>query len=323
MNKKWKVLNAYNEAHLLAPVSCLDDVAQVDSISLDAKKLSQILPFYDAYISTLKVKLSKKLLDNCPNLKVIATPSTGTDHLPMSYLKQKGIKVITLRQHPEVIKKITSTAELTWALLLSFIRRIPNSSESVKAGEWRRDYFIGHQLSGKTLGILGYGRLGRIVANYGLAFGMKVIVCDLKKPVKLKAGIISVDLDKLLKKSDVISLHIHLDEHNIGFIGAEEIDKMKKDAVIINTSRGAIIDEATLLERLKSRRLGGAAVDVIDGEWGDINKHPMVEYARRHDNLLITPHIGGVSYEAQQLAIKHTALQLRKTIMEASLEYAF
>lgn len=323
MNKKWKILNTYSEAHLSESMSCLREVAQLDTIALDAKKLSQILPLYDAYFSTLKIKLSKKLVENCPNLKVIATPSTGTDHLPMAYIKQRGIKVISLRQSPELLKKITSTAELTWALLLSLVRRIPASSASVKAGEWRRGDFIGHQFSGKTLGIIGYGRLGQIVANYGLAFGMRVIAYDSDPSIKFERRVIKTGLDELLEQSDVISLHIHLDKHNIGFLNADKMDTMKSDAIIINSSRGAIIDESALLERLAAGRLGGAAVDVIDGEWGNINNHPMVEYARKHDNLLITPHIGGVSYEAQQLAVKYTAMQLNKFIKESVFEYAY
>ena len=323
MDKKWKILNTYSEAHLSESMSCLKEIAQLDTIALDAKKLAQVLPFYDAYFSTLKIKLSKKLLENCPDLKVIATPSTGTDHLPMSYIRKRGIKVISLRQHPEVIKKITSTAELTWALLLTLVRRIPASFVSVKAGEWRRGDFTGHQISGKTLGIIGYGRLGQIVANYGLAFGMRVLAYDSDPSVKFERRVIKSALGELLEQSDVVSLHIHLDKHNIGFLNVDKMDRMKHDAIIVNSSRGAIIDEAALLERLATGRLGGAAVDVIDGEWGNINNHPMVEYARKHDNLLITPHIGGVSYEAQQLAVKYTAMQLKKFIKESVLEYAY
>jgi D-3-phosphoglycerate dehydrogenase / 2-oxoglutarate reductase len=323
MNIKWKILNALNEAHLYKAISCLREVSQLDTIIPDAQMISQMLPLYDVYFATLKIKLSKRLLENCPDLKVIATPSTGTDHLPMSYLKSRGIKVISLRQHPELIKKITSTAELTWGLLLSLIRHIPASFASVQAGGWRRDDFIGHQLSGKTLGIIGYGRLGEIVANYGLAFGMRVIAYEVNSSIMVSRGIIRTGLNELLEQSDIISLHIHLDQQNIGFLGADKMDKMKKDAIVINTSRGAIIDESALLERLATGRLGGAGVDVIDGEWGNIDIHPMVEYARKHDNLLITPHIGGVSYEAQQLAVEYTALQLREFIKEATFEYAY
>jgi D-3-phosphoglycerate dehydrogenase len=304
-------------------MSCLLDLAQVDTVVPDGRVISRILPQHEAYFATLKVKLSKKLLERCPDLKVIATPSTGTDHLPMAYLNKRGVKVISLRQHPELIKKISSTAELTWGLLLSLIRRIPAGFASVRAGEWRRDDFIGHQLSGKTLGIIGYGRLGKIVTKYGLAFGMRVMVYDSIPPVRVPRGISAVSLDELLKKSDVISLHIHLDRQNIGFLDAAKMDKMKNDAIIINTSRGAIIDEAALLERLAAGRLGGAGVDVIDGEWEVSDTNPMVEYAREHDNLLITPHIGGVSYEAQQLAVGYTAMQLKKFIKESALEYAY
>ncbi|MCF6175746.1 MAG: D-isomer specific 2-hydroxyacid dehydrogenase family protein [Victivallaceae bacterium] len=318
MHEKWKILNTLNEAHLCESMNCLQDVARLDTITPEPEKLYQMLPAYDAYFSTLKIKLNEKLLARCNSLKVIATPSTGTDHLPMNYLNSRRVKVISLRQYPDLLKQITSTAELTWGLLLALIRHIPWGFRSVKAGQWQRNKFTGHQLSGKTCGIIGYGRLGKIVANYALAFGMRVIVYDLEQATTLPHGIIQVGLNELLSQADVITLHIHLNEQNRGFIGAAEMDKMHKHTVIINSSRGAIIDESALLQRLASGRLAGAAVDVIDGEWGDINIHPMVEYARKHKNLLITPHIGGVSYEAQQLAVKHTALQLRKFVKRTS-----
>ena len=323
MDKNWKILNAMNEAHLQKALSGLQAVGELKTVIPDEKILKQELPFCDAYFASLKVKISAEFIEKCPDLKVIATPSTGTDHLPVSYLLQKGIKLITLRQHPEVLKKITSTAELTWALLLALVRRIPWAFDSIKEGNWLRDEFIGHQLYGKTIGIIGYGRLGKIVADYALAFGLKVIVCEQEASINLKPGIERVSLNELLKSADIISLHIHLDRQNIGFIGSAEMDKMKKSAVIVNTSRGAVIDEQELLKRLRTGRIAGAAVDVIDGEWGNVDKHPLVEFARKHDNLLISPHIGGVSYEAQQMAVEHTVLELKKFIEEANLQYAY
>jgi D-3-phosphoglycerate dehydrogenase len=323
MKKEWKILNAVNEEHLQNAVECLQACGQVKTIALDRRALEHNLPRCNAYLASLKLKVPAELIAKCPDLRVIATPSTGTDHLPVSYLLQKGIKLITLRQHPEFLKKITSTAELTWALLLALVRRLPWAFDSVKAGKWGRDEFVGHQLYGKTIGIIGYGRLGRIVADYALAFGLKVIVFDREPRLELKPGIGRVGLNELLESSDIISLHIHLDKQNIGFIGAAEMDRMKQSAVIVNTSRGAVIDERELLKRLDAGRIAGAAVDVIDGEWGCVNTHPMVEFARCHDNLLISPHIGGVSYEAQQMAVEYTALQLKKFIEESSLEYAY
>ncbi|MDD5598292.1 MAG: NAD(P)-dependent oxidoreductase [Victivallaceae bacterium] len=323
MKKNWKILNAMNEAHLQKALSCLCPCGQIKTIVPEQKVLERNLPRCNAYFASLKVKVSAALIEKCPELKVIATPSTGTDHLPVSQLLQKGIKLINLRQHPEFLKKIPSTAELTWGLLLALLRRIPWAFDSVRKGKWDRDRFIGQQLCGKTIGIIGYGRLGRIVADYALAFNLKVIVFDREPIFDIKPGIKKVSLNQLLESSDIISLHIHLDEPNIGFLGAAEMDKMKESAVILNTSRGAVIDEKELLERLEKGRIAGAAVDVIDGEWGCTGRHPMVEFARRHDNLLITPHIGGASYEAQQTAVELTAQQLKKFIEEASLEHVY
>ncbi len=322
MTSKWQILSSFTQPHLCKAMSCLQEVAKLDISAPNEKKIAHLLPRYDGYVANLKLKLSPELLVHCPKLKVVVTPTTGTDHLPLPYLEERGIKLISLRQSPELLKSITATAELTWGLLLSLIRHIPQSFAAVRQGEWQRDNFIGHQLSGKTIGIIGYGRLGKIVANYARAFGMSVLVYDIATTATLPAGIISVSLDELLRKSDIISLHIHLDKQNIGFIGAVEMDKMKKTAIILNSSRGAIIDETALLERLASGRLAGAAVDVIDGEWGDVSHHPMVEYAKTHNNLLLTPHIGGAVYEAQQLAVSHTSEQLKRFIKTTNKEVA-
>jgi D-3-phosphoglycerate dehydrogenase len=152
-------------------------------------------------------------------------------------------------------------------------------------------------LYGKTLGIIGLGRLGTIVARYGNAFGMNVIGCDHEE--KIISDVTQVDIAELLDQSDVITIHIHLTEENRGFISAELFDKMKSDVVIINTSRGAIIDEEALLKNLKSGRVGAAGLDVIHGEWDkNIYDHPLIKYARTHENLVITPHIAGSTNES-------------------------
>jgi len=215
-----------------------------------------------------------------------------------------------LRHDTEFLDSITATAELAWGLLLATVRRLPWAFDAAKAGHWARDGYRGHQLSGKTLGILGYGRLGRIVAEYGKAFRMRVIACDVRE-VKAADGVQMVDFDTLLRESDVLSLHIHLTEENRGIINAETFAKMKLGAVLVNTSRGAIIDEKAFLDALLSGRLGGAGVDVIEGEWDeDLSRHPLIRYANEHENLVISPHIGGVTHESQRMVYEHTVSKL-------------
>jgi D-3-phosphoglycerate dehydrogenase len=139
---------------------------------------------------------------------------------------------------------------------------------------------------------------------------MKVLACDLRD-VKPEAGVAMVDFDTLLAQADVLSIHIHLTEENRGLINATAFAKMKPGAVLINTSRGAILDETALLEALTSGRLAGAALDVICGEWdANLAEHPLIRHAREHENLVISPHIGGVTVESQQLAMERTAGKL-------------
>ena len=163
-----------------------------------------------------------------------------------------------------------------------------------------------------TLGILGYGRLGCMVADYGKAFRMRVLACDIR-PVDMAPAVERVGFDQLLAESDVLSIHIHLTEENRRLINAAALAKMKRGAVLINTSRGAIVDEAALLQSLTSGHLAGAGLDVIEGEWrNDLANHTLIQYAAANQNLIIVPHIGGITLEAQRMVYAHTAEKLAR-----------
>jgi D-3-phosphoglycerate dehydrogenase len=167
----------------------------------------------------------------------------------------------------------------------------------VKEGVWAREVFTGRQLAGKTLGIVGVGRLGRMVAEYGKAFRMQVLGCD-PRGFQI-AGVERVDFDTLIRNSDVVSVHVHLTDATRHMFSRAVFAAMKDGAILINTSRGAVIDEAAFLDALQSGKLGAAGIDVIDGEWlDDVRRHPLVQYAQSHDNLVITPHIGGATAES-------------------------
>jgi len=245
--------------------------------------LHRHLPGADAYFAALAVRLDAAALAHADRLRVVAT----------------------------------STAEMAWGLLLAAVGRIPFSHAAAMQGQWARDRFRGHQLSGKTLGILGYGRLGRIVAQYGQAFRMRVIACDVRD---FEApGVTRVNLGELLEQADVLSIHIHLTEENRGLLSRGALARMKRGAVIVNTSRGAILDEAALLEALASGQIGAAGLDVIDGEWRtDLHRHPLIAYAREHENLVISPHTGGVTFEAQDLTLQFTARRLIEWFVRTS-----
>jgi D-3-phosphoglycerate dehydrogenase len=232
------------------------------------------------------------------------------DHLDLEAMCRRQIALISLKGDTEFLDQVTATAEMAWCLLLAVVRRLPWACEAARRGSWARDQFRGHQLSGKTLGILGYGRLGRMVAEYGKAFRMQVLACDVR-PVDLAPDVQQVDFDRLLAESNVLSIHIHLTPENRGLLNAAAFARMKPGAVLINTSRGAIVDESALLTALQCGHLLGAGLDVIDGEWReDLNSHALVQHANTHDNLVLAPHIGGITYESQRLAYTHTAEKL-------------
>lgn len=259
---------------------------------------------YDAYISSLKIRVDGEVLDRAKKLKAIFTPSTGLDHIDLDAARARGIPVFATKNDLDVLERITSTAEMALALLLGVVRRVPWAHEAAMNGIWAREMFRGHQLSGKTIGILGYGRLGKMMADYAKALRMEVIACDLKK---IEAeGVRQVSFDELLRESDVISVHVHLNSTTEKMISTAEFEKMKDGVVIINTARGGIIDEEAFLKALECGKVGAAGLDVIDGEWMEnIGEHPLIKYAREHDNLLISPHTGGTCFEAQEITAEN------------------
>ena len=296
--------------HCPSALKPLQAVADVVTVPPSRRELAKLIPDFDAYLASLHIRIDWEIIDLAGRLKIIATASTGTDHIDMDSVVRRDIAVLSLRNETSFLSGITSTAEMAWALLLAVVRKLPWSFEAANHGEWARDRFRGRQLSGKTLGILGYGRLGRIIAEYGRAFRMRVLAHDILDVLPAE-GIELVDFETLLSESDALSIHIHLTEENRGLFTDDVFNRMKPGVVLINTSRGAIIDEAALIRALESGRLLGAGVDVIHGEWNEnLAAHPLIRYAATHDNLVISPHTGGVTVEAQSMAIEFIARKL-------------
>ena len=302
--QRWRILNGNSQQHCLELLEKWQSFA--DIVTVNPEQLGSIpalLPDFDVYLATFGVKISADdIAKAASRLKMVATPTTGSDHLPVDEIRKRGIRFYTLRESPALLDKVSSTAELCWGLLLALVRHIVPASQDVLAGNWRRELFRGTQLSGKTLGIIGYGRLGRIVARYGRAFGMRVLANDIRDGIVPEEGVELCPLEELLKQSDVVSIHIHLDESTRGFFSEKLFAQMKKGAVLLNTSRGGILDETALLKALDCGRLAAAGLDVLENEWaGGLASSPLVNYAAAHDNLLITPHCGGASLDAQKM----------------------
>ncbi len=269
----------------------------------EAAKKPAVLKTADILVVKLGMRISKKLIDRLPNLKIIATSTTGLNHIDIKEAEKRKIKIVSLRGEASFLKTITPTAEETIGLMIALMRHLPWAFESVKRGEWRREVFYGNELAGKTLGIVGFGRLGSIVARYARCFGMKVIAYDpyvLEKKM-IRAGVRRVSINNIFSESDVVSIHVLLTDKTQGLIKRNHFKLMKPTAYFINTARGEIIDEKALWEALKRKKIAGAALDVLSGEdpkGSHIKKNPLVEYAKDHDNLFIVPHLGGASFDA-------------------------
>jgi len=308
---KYKVLNMADVQVAEDLFDPLRDIAEVVSLPAGEAALRDHLPDSDVYIASLKIPVTRELLSPACGLRVIASPSTGSDHLDLVAMKEMGIGYISLKGDEEFLRSVTATAELAWALLLATVRRLPWAFAAAQEGVWAREKFRGRQLSGKTLGVVGLGRLGRMVAQYGLAFRMRVIAADVRE-VAPEPGVEIVSFDRLLREADVVSIHVHLNDSTRHLFDGEVFAAMKPGAVLLNTSRGGVIDEAAFLEALTSGRLAGAGLDVIDGEWReDLENHPLIVYSRTRQNLVITPHVGGITQESQRAGMDQIVRKLR------------
>ena len=267
-----------------------------------------------------KVFLGSDILDTAIKLKVIATTSTGTNHIDKEYLTKKNIDVLSLTEEREIINKISSTAEHAFGLTLSGLRRIINSHNDALEGMWDYTKYIGRQMNYLTIGVVGYGRLGSLYAKYCKAFEAKVLVFDPYKKVEQK-GVIQVDNLKMLSQlSDVVSLHVHVNEETTGMINEDLFREMKKDVLIVNTSRGEIINEDDLIKFLNNNEEALFAADVLTNEIKNRKNSPLFKFAKeKTKQVTLTQHIGGMTKEAQQIAYRHAATLLKKYFINKPL----
>jgi D-3-phosphoglycerate dehydrogenase len=288
----------------------LDSSRGIVALELTREAVAEYMPSAVAILdASMKVRFDESLLSQAPKLRVISTATTGADHIDTKALSQKNISLFTLAGENQVLRNLTPAAELSWALLMACARGLRAAVRHVLEGNWVREEFPGIMLKGKTLGLIGCGRIGCWMARYAHAFDMEIIGYDPLLDV-WPDHIRCVDLECLLARADFISIHVPLTEQTRGMIGAREFGLMKAGVVFINTSRGGLIDERAFLRSLESGRMGAAGVDVLEGE-PNINQHALVDYARKHDNLIVTPHIGGFSPDAVKLVVAHAARRIR------------
>lgn len=235
-------------------------------------------------------RFSEVVLAACPDLRLISISGTGTDNVDLGAATRRGILVCNT---PEA--NSDSVAEHTWALLLALARGLPAMEARMRAGEWWHHY--GVELRGKTLGLIGLGRIGRRVARMATAFGMEVLAWSpTPDPERAReAGVTLVELEELLARSDVVSLHLRLSERSRGLLDARRLAHLKPTALLVNTARGALVDERALAAALGEGRLGGAALDCYSEE-----PLPMDHPLRAAPNTLLIPHAGWMTVEARE-----------------------
>ena len=247
----------------------------------------QIQEIGDADIVMIaNMPLSGKVISACPNLKFIDVAFTGVDHVDLQAAKEKGIAVSNASGYSN-----ESVAELVLGMMLSLLRNVPQVEERCRKG-MTKDGLVGRELKGKTVGVVGTGAIGTRVANIAQAFGCEVYAYS--RTVKDLTGVQYVDLEELLSTCDIISLHVPLNASTKGLISEKEIALMKPNAVLINTSRGPVVDSKALADALNEGKIAGAAVDVFENEPPVAKDHPLL-HAK---NLIATPHVAFATKEA-------------------------
>ncbi len=283
-----------------------------ERFDLSEEELEAIIPEYDALIVRSRTRVTSRVIEAGKRLRVIGRAGVGLDNIDVSAARAMGIEV---RNCPDTTS--VAVAEHTFALILALARHIPEADRTMKAGRWEKRRLKGVSLRGKTIGIIGFGRIGRQVARLAQGFGMRVLVNQprLTPELALEAGVTPCDLPELLRQADVVTLHVPLRPENVGLIGRDELALMKPSAFLINTARGGLVDEEALLDALNGGRLAGAGLDVFAQEPpGD---HPLV----CHPRVVATPHIGASTVEAQRdaaLSIADQVIEILKRPTQAA-----
>jgi D-3-phosphoglycerate dehydrogenase len=285
MSQRWRILAVDG----LAPqgIALLREQAEVvEAEALDA------LPDFDAVVVRSRTRVRRTEIESArARLRVIGRAGVGVDNIDLAAAQQAGVIVVHAPQAAGL-----AVAEHALGLMLSLARRIPQSDFSMKRGEWRKGEWEGAELAGKVLGLVGFGRIGRLLAERAAALGMRVLADDPWIPAESirEAGVEPAPMDSVLERADYLSLHVPLSDDTRGILGRDAIRRMKPGARVINAARGGLVDEDALLEALEAGRLAGAALDVFEQE------PPGLSALVAHPFVVATPHIGAQTAEAQR-----------------------
>ena len=252
-------------------------------------------------------KIDFELLNNT-KVKIINSCSTGLNHIDLDYCQENNIIIQCHKNDYELIKQLPSTSELAFGLMVSLLRNIPACNNHVSRYYWDYTQFMGRQIKDLTIGIVGYGRLGKMMFDYCKAFGANLKVYDPYKREEMDDSFLlntnCSDLKTLVEQCDVISLHVHVTQETKYMIDKKILGCSKKSPYIINTSRGEIVNENDIINALESGLISGYGTDVIENEFDDITKSPIIKAMNEGKNIIATPHIGGMTIEGQTKAYK-------------------
>ncbi|NNU80246.1 phosphoglycerate dehydrogenase [Halovulum dunhuangense] len=294
-----------------------DNGVEVDfqpDLGKDPAKLKEIIGNYDGLAIRSATKVTADLLENAGNLKVIGRAGIGVDNVDIPAASAKGIVVMNTPFGNSI-----TTAEHAIAMMFAVARQIPAADASTQAGKWEKSRFMGSEITGKTLGLIGCGNIGSVVASRALGLKMKVVAFDpfLSHDRAQELGVEKLDdLDELLARADFVTLHLPKTEKTANILSAERIAKMKKGARLVNCARGGLVDEAAVAEALKSGHLAGAAFDVFDVE--PATENPLFGL----DNVVCTPHLGASTTEAQENVALQVAEQMSDYLMRGAISNA-
>jgi len=273
---------------------------------LKPEELKQIIKDYDALVVRSGTKVTKEIIDAASNLKVIGRAGVGLDNVDLAAATARGIIVMNTPGGNTI-----STAEHTMSMILALSRSIPQANASLKAGEWKRSKFMGTELYGKVLGVVGLGRIGSEVAKRALSFGMKVVAFDpfISLEIAKQMCVEVAELKEVLSRADYITIHTPLSDETKHLISDKEFALMKPTTKVINCARGGIIDEQALFKALESKKIAGAAIDVFE------NEPPTGSPLLKLDNIVLTPHLGASTEEAQV----NVAIEVSEAVRDALL----
>ena len=315
MNEMFKVLiaDAIN-AEGLEPLQRDGRFQLIDTPGLKGEELARAIESVDAVVVRSGTRITRDSLKYAQRLKVIGRAGVGVDNIDVPAATELGVAVLNAPSGNTI-----SAAELTFALLLALVRRVPAADRSMRAGEWDRKSFNGTELYGKTLGLVGAGRIGSEVARRARAFGMRVLAFDPYLTAE-RAGALEMEqgsLEEVLQRADVLTFHVPLTEATANLIGERELAMVKRTAFIINAARGGVINEAALHAALSEQRIAGAAFDVFEQEPAPAD-HPL----RSLPNVVLTPHLGAATVEAQQNVAIEIAEAVRAALVDGDYSRA-